>query len=60
MLLTVAESAKRLGLKEPTLRLWLSQRRLAYCKLGRAVRIPQEEVERLIRENLVPARDHRQ
>ena len=60
MLLTVAESAKRLGLKEPTLRLWLSQRRLAYCKLGRAVRIPQEEVERLISENLVPARDHRQ
>ena len=60
MMLTVAECAKRLGLKEPTLRLWLSQRRLAYCKLGRAVRIPQREVERHIRENPVPARDHRQ
>ncbi len=59
-LLTVKESANRLGLKEPTLRLWLSQRKLAYCKLGRCIRIPLEEVERLIRENLVPARGHRQ
>ena len=40
--------------------MWLSQRKLAYVKLGRAIRIPLEEVERLIRENLVPARDHRQ
>ncbi len=60
MLLTVAESAKRLGLKEGTLRLWLSQRKLGYVKMNRAVRVPAEEVERLIRENLVPARDHRQ
>ncbi len=59
-MLTVNQASAKLGLKEGTLRLWLSQRKLAYVKLGRAIRIPLEEVERLIRENLVPARDQRQ
>jgi excisionase family DNA binding protein len=54
--LTVAKAAERLGLKEGTLRIWLYQRKLAYVKLGRAVRVPESEVERLVRENLVPAR----
>ena len=56
-MLSVAEVARRLGLKEGTVRLWLSQRKLAHVKLGRAVRIPPEEVERIIRENTVPARE---
>lgn len=57
-MLRVAEVARRLGLKEGTVRLWLSRRKLAYVKLGRAVRIPEAEVERLIKENLIPAREH--
>ncbi len=58
-MLTVAEVAKHLGLKEGTVRLWISRRKIAHVKLGRAVRVPQEEIERLIRENTVPARPKR-
>jgi excisionase family DNA binding protein len=50
--LTVSAVAKRLGLKEPTIRLWISQGRIAHLKLGRAIRVPAEEVERIIRESL--------
>jgi len=60
-MLTVSEAAKRLGLKEGTLRLWLSRRKLlAFVRLGRAIRIPEKEIERLIAENTIPVRgrDH--
>lgn len=55
-LLTVAESASELGLKPGTLRAWISQRRIGIVRLGRAVRIPLEEIERLIAEGTLPAR----
>ena len=59
-MLTVAEVARRLGLREGTVRLWISRGKLAHVRLGRrAVRIPVEEVERLIRENTIPSRDDR-
>jgi predicted DNA-binding transcriptional regulator AlpA len=32
----------------------MAQRKIAYVKLGRAVRIPQAEIDRLIRQNTVP------
>ena len=58
-MLTVSEVAQRLGLKEGTIRLYISKKKLAHVRLGRAIRIPEEEVDRLIREHLVPARsDH--
>jgi excisionase family DNA binding protein len=58
-LLTVAETAERLGVKIPTIRLWLALRKLEYVKLSRAVRVPESEVERLIRDNTIPARESR-
>lgn len=54
-MLSVAEAAVLLGLKEPTIRVWIAQRRLPHCKLGRAVRIPRQAVEALIAANMVPA-----
>jgi excisionase family DNA binding protein len=54
-MLTVSAVAQRLGLKEPTIRLWITQGRIAHVKLGRAVRIPEEEVTRLVRDNLKAA-----
>lgn len=60
LLLTVAQAAQELGLKESTIRRWVLCRRIRCVKLGRCVRIPREEVERLIRENTIPARDVRQ
>jgi excisionase family DNA binding protein len=49
-LLTIREASNRLGLQESTLRKWLLQRRIAYCKLGRSVRVPAQVVEKLIAE----------
>jgi excisionase family DNA binding protein len=53
-MLTVRTTAERLGLKEPTIRLWISLGKIAYVKLGRSVRVSEEEISRLIRENTIP------
>lgn len=58
-MLKVAQAAQELNLKEPTIRRWVLCRKIRYVKLGRCVRIPREEVARLIRENTVPAREGR-
>jgi len=50
-LLTIREASDMLGLKESTLRKWVLQKRIAYCKLGRSVRLPSEVVEKMIRES---------
>jgi excisionase family DNA binding protein len=53
--LTVVEAAARLGLSSHTIRAWVAQRRIAHIRLGRAVRIPAGEIDRLLNENTVPA-----
>lgn len=54
-LLTVKEVATRLGLKESTIRKYILRRQIAYVKLGvRAIRIPIEELERLLTAGLRP------
>jgi excisionase family DNA binding protein len=58
-MLRVAEVAARLGVRESTIRLWLAQRKLAHVKLGRCVRVPESEIERVVRENLIPAKANR-
>jgi excisionase family DNA binding protein len=55
-LLTVNEAAELLGLAEVTLRCWIGQRKISVVRLGRAVRIAQEEVARMIEKGTVPAR----
>jgi excisionase family DNA binding protein len=47
-LLSVIQVATRLGLKASTIRKKILLRDIAYVKLGRSVRIPESEVERLI------------
>jgi excisionase family DNA binding protein len=55
-LLTTAQAAERLAIKESTIRAWLLARRLSHVRIGRrAVRIPVGEVDRIIREGSVPA-----
>ena len=55
-LLTVREVAELLAIREGTVRLWLAQRRLPKVKLGRAVRVPADAVERFVHENTIPSR----
>ncbi len=52
---TVPEAARALGVSVHTIRAWIAQRRIGYLKLGRAVRIPQAEIDRILRDAAVPA-----
>ena len=55
-LLTVREVATRLGLKESTIRKYILRRQITYVKPSvRAVRIPIEELERILTAGLRPA-----
>ena len=56
--LNVTEAANALGLSVHTVRAWISQRRLSHIRLGRAVRVLPEEIERLLRSAAVPALGH--
>lgn len=54
-LLNVSEFSQRLGLKKSTIRRWLFERKIACIKLGKSVRIPESEADRLIRRGERPA-----
>ena len=51
----VKEAARELGLSPHTIRAWIAARKIAALRLGRAVRVPPSEVDRLLREGLIPA-----
>ena len=55
-LITIREAANRLGLEESTIRKYILKRQIAYVKPSvRAVRIPIEELERILAAGLRPA-----
>jgi excisionase family DNA binding protein len=55
-LITIREAAERLGLKESTIRKYILKRQIAHVKPSiRAVRIPIEELERILSSGLRPA-----
>jgi excisionase family DNA binding protein len=54
-LLTLEDAAERLGMKTVTLRMWASSRKIARVKIGRAVRIPASEIDKIIEHGLIPA-----
>lgn len=56
-LLTVREFAEALGVTVSCTRRWLLEEKIAKVKLGRLVRIPASECERLINSGLRPARN---
>ncbi len=51
---TVEQAAAELNLSKATIRAWIAQRRLGHVRLGRAVRIPADEIERVLRAGYVP------
>lgn len=58
-LVTIREAAQRLGLKESTIRKYILKRQIAYVKPSvRAVRIPIEELERILIAGMRPAIPH--
>jgi excisionase family DNA binding protein len=59
-MLTAEEAARELGVKESTIRAWLLRRKISWVRLSaRCVRIRRAEIDRLIREGTVPAREVR-
>ena len=52
---TVSEAAQELNLQPSTMRAWIAQRRIGHVRLGRAVRIPAAEIQRLLEAGYVPA-----
>lgn len=55
-LLHVTEAARRLALSRSTVYNLMERGDLAYVKIGRARRIPLEELERLVRDSTVSRR----
>lgn len=53
-LLTVQAFAKALNVTPACIRRWILERKIATVKLGRLVRIPSDEVQRLIQSGLRP------
>ncbi len=58
-LLRVNEFAELLDVTPACVRRWLLERRIASTRLGRLVRIPREEVARLVDGGFRPARPAR-
>jgi excisionase family DNA binding protein len=54
-LITIAEAARQLSVSIAAVRGWrLSRKHLDFVKVGRAVRIPQKSIDRLIKRQMVP------
>jgi excisionase family DNA binding protein len=54
-LISMADASERLSLSIWTLRGWAYAGKVASCKLGSRLLIPESEVDRLINESLRPA-----
>jgi excisionase family DNA binding protein len=52
---TLPQAAERLGVTVNCLRGWIYRRAVAYVKVGRAVRISDETIQRIIDRGTVPA-----
>jgi len=59
-LLTLRECAERTGNKVSTWRAWVLRRKVPYYKLSRSIRIAESDLERLIEQARVPAREVRE
>ena len=52
---TVEQAAEELNLSKATIRAWIAQRRLGHIRLGRAIRVPVAEIQRILQTGFVPA-----
>lgn len=53
-LLTIQAAADRLGISPKTCYEWAAERRLPVVRLGRCLRIPDAELEKLIEDATIP------
>lgn len=50
-------AARRWNISVKTARAWVSQGRVAHVRVGRGIRVPLSEINRVIEEGYRPARD---
>jgi excisionase family DNA binding protein len=55
-LLSVPQVSEKLGVTRSCVRRWIHVRKIATVKLGRLVRVPSTELDRLVDAGLRPAR----
>jgi excisionase family DNA binding protein len=55
-ILTTQQTADRLGLSQGAVKKMIYRRQITFVKIGRSVRIPENEIDRLIQANVVPRR----
>jgi len=58
-LLTLTECAARTGHKVSTWRAWVLLRKVPYHKISRSVRVLESDLEKMIEESRIPAREDR-
>jgi excisionase family DNA binding protein len=59
-LLRVSEVADRLGVRVSTIRAWILRRRICAVRVnGRAIRVPESAVRKIIADGTIPAREPR-
>jgi excisionase family DNA binding protein len=58
-LLRLRECAERSGHQESTWRAWILRRKVPYYKVGRSIRVAEDDLERLIEQARIPAREDR-
>lgn len=51
---TVDQAAVELNVSKSTIRAWIAQGRIGFIRLGRAVRVPANEIRRVLEEGWVP------
>ena len=56
-LLTVRECSQLTGHKESTYRSWVLYRKIPFYKVGRSVRIAEADLDKMIEQARVPARE---
>ncbi len=49
-LLRVPEAAARLAIRESTIRKWIILKKISVVRIGRTVTIPEESIEKMIRD----------
>jgi excisionase family DNA binding protein len=52
---TVTQAAAELNMSQGTIRSWIAQRLIGFVRLGRSVRVPSAEIQRLLDRGFVPA-----